>query len=387
MERRLLTLMLVVASGCWTEEPLIHGAFTADQWAKLTQEFAPPERPSLCDKEQLAAAQGRDYDCEAAAAFGQQLFFEPTLSGPWLPSADDPQYPAAKTSCSTCHDANGWYVDTRPQSPVSMAASGTTPHNTLTLLNVDVLVGGKPRSYYGWTGQARLKSGEVSECNTPSDVVTKIALPGAMKSDAEIVGRAIRNAPAYVAAYRRVFGDGAALDNASIQQNVVVALGTYMRRLVSLDAPFDAFITGDDDAIDESAKRGFALFVGRAMCAECHRGGMFTDDSFHVTGVEDAGLDKGRNGTGAFYTPSLRNIAKTAPYMHEGEDSTLGGVIDFYNRGGGTWGGYWAPDGLDPLMQPPDPPLDASEALDLQEFLLTLTGAELPKELREDTRP
>ncbi len=397
MERRVLTVVVLAASGCWAEEPLIHGAFTAEQWATIQAEYRVTP-PTPCDPVSLPAASGRPYDCDAAAAFGQQLFFEPKLSGPWWPSEDDPnRYPAAQTSCSTCHaatsqnDAPAWYVDIRSQSAVSMGAAGPTPHNTMTLVNVDVPIGlyaderPRVRQHYGWTGQAKLKSGEISECNTPSDVVTKIALPKAMQSDPAIIGKAIRGSLAYTASYTKAFGATAALDDASIQENVVVALGTYVRRLVSLDAPFDRFIAGDDNAIDESAKRGFALFVGRAMCAECHHGAMFTDDRFHVTGIEDAGLDKGRDETGAFYTPTLRNIAKTAPYMHKGTHESLGAVIELYNRGGGTWGGYWAPSGLDPLMHAPDPPLDAREALDLQEFLLTLTGAAVPDELRKDT--
>jgi cytochrome c peroxidase len=379
MERCLLTVAALVASGCWTEEPLIHGAFTEAQWAKLQHDFAPPEAPSACDRDVLPpAAQLRPYDCEAAARFGQQLFFEPRLSGPLRTDADGNSYPAAATPCSTCHAATAsnkdpaWYTDLRTPNEVSQGAEVPTPHNTMSLVNVAV----GDRSSYGWSGTC---DGE--PCDSPNDVVNKIALPKAMRSTSEIVSLAIRTTPAYMDAYVAAFGVAAPVTDAAIQQNVELALNTYMRRLVSTDAPFDDFIRGNDDAISDEAKRGFALFVGRAMCAECHRGGTFSDDAFHVTGVDDPTLDNGHAGTGAFYTVTLRNVAKTAPYMHKGSMRTLGDVIDFYSRGGGTWGGYAGR--LDPLMHPFE--LSPDEALDLQAFLVALTGNEVDEALRVDT--
>jgi cytochrome c peroxidase len=397
MRRRLLSLGLVASAlgGCWTEEPLIHDAFTAAQWEQLQQDYRPPQAPTPCEN-LPHAAQDRPFDCDGAAKLGQQLFFDPRLSGPRItpdPMKPSEWYPAAATSCSTCHASTtatkepAWYTDIRTRNGVSDGAVTPTPHNTLPLVNVDVALtkdddGSETlRQWYGWTGQAKTSDGTVVDCNTPNDIVNKIALPKAMKSDAEILGRAIRGTPAYLSAYFAAFGQNASITDASIQDNVYVALGAYMRRLVSIDAPFDNFIRGDDAAMSESAVRGFALFVGKAMCAECHRGSMFTDDRFHVTGVEDAGLDKGRDGTGEFYTPSLRNIEKTGPYMHKGTFMNLGEVIDFYSRGGGTWGGYAG--ALDPLMQPFD--LEASESADLTAFLLALTGKPVPEELRKDT--
>jgi cytochrome c peroxidase len=373
MRRRLLSWCLIASSigGCWAEEPLVHDAFTAAQWAKLQQDFRPPPAPDPCAID-LHAAQDRAYSCDGAAQFGQQLFFEPKLSV------------NATTSCSTCHATTAanqtdpaWYTDIRASNAVSQGAVSLTPHNTITLLNVGV----GSRQWFGGTGQAKNSSDEVVDCNTANDVVNKIALPRAMKSTSAIVAAVILGTPQYREMYFNVFGAAAPITDASIQQNVELALGAYMRRLVSLDAPFDRFITGDAAAISDSAKRGFALFVGKAMCAECHRGGTFSDDDFHVTGVDDAGLDKGRDGSGMFYTSTLRNIEKTAPYMHKGTFATLGDVLDFYSRGGGTWGGYTGQP--DPLMHPFE--LDAGEALDLQAFLLALTGAPVPVELRKDT--
>jgi cytochrome c peroxidase len=139
--------------------------------------------------------------------------------------------------------------------------------------------------------------------------------------------------------YRLAFGNNERIDDKTIQRNVEIALDAYMRRLISVDAPFDRFIAGSADAIDLSAKRGFAVFVGKGMCAECHSGSMFTDLTPHVTGVADVTGDKGHRDTGAFYTPGLRNVAETGPYMHHGEQKTLTQVIEFY-RWGGDPGGY-----------------------------------------------
>jgi cytochrome c peroxidase len=397
MRRRLLCLVASWVGGCWTEEPLIHDAFTAEQWAKLQEDYRPPVAPDPCEH-LPSAAQDRPYDCEAAARFGQQLFFEPKLSGPWVkPDLGKPEtwYPTAQTSCSTCHATTlanaakdpAWYTDIRAGNAVSQGASNPTPHNTLSLVNVGVALAvdddGQEvlRKWYGWTGEALNADKAIVDCNTPNDIVNKIALPKAMQSDAEIVGLAINKTPAYLAAYRDVFGQDAPTNAASIQQNVYVALGAYMRRLVSIEAPFDNFIRGKADAMSPSATRGFALFVGKAMCAECHRGSMFTDDDFHVTGVPDATLDKGRGGTGEFYTVTLRNIEKTGPYMHKGTFMNLGEVIDFYSRGGGAWGGYTGH--LDPLLQPFE--LEPEEAEDLQAFLVALTGLAVAPELRVDT--
>lgn len=348
--------------GCWSEEPLVNGAFTTEQWLHLQKKFAPPPAP---DPDSCARS-GYDYSpnlCRPAAQLGQQLFFEPALSGP------------GTTSCATCHDPvssdenAGWFVDLRPGSALSMGAKSMTGHNTITLVNVAV----GDRDTFGWTGECTGRP-----CTTPIVLLEDIALPNAMSSAPDIIGAAMRT-PAYAARYQQVFGSFGT--NTEIQRNVELALEAYMRRLVSLDAPFDAFILGDADAIDDSAKRGFALFVGRAMCAECHRGSLFSDDQFRVTGVTDDSDDKGRAGTGGYYTAGLRNVAMTSPYMHNGSVNTLAEVIDFYAWGGGTSRYHGTKDAL---LEPVD--LDEQDRKDLEAFLCSLTGRPVAHALRQDTR-
>lgn len=371
LAQRLLSLCLVAVCGCWADEPLVHGSFTPEQWAGLQQVFAQPLPPDPCA---LATPTGGWLPlsaCSGAARFGQQLFFEPRLSGPWIedPDTGEKLYPAAKTSCATCHDPAGWYIDTRPDNAVSQGAKSPTPHNTLSLVNVAF-----ERELYTWTGDCH-----VQPCLTPDDVVQDIALPGAMKSEPAIVARVIREEPSYLMTFEDLFHlDPVTLPADDVQAYVVLALDAYMRRLISLNSPFDRFIRGDDSALDEAQTRGFALFVGRAMCAECHRGGMFTDYTAHVTGVPDD--DPGHANTGAFLTPGLRHVEKTGPYMHDGSLDKLADVIEFY-RWGGAASGYVGDK--DPLMAPLD--ITDEDAKDLEAFLHALTGEKISDALREDT--
>ena len=152
------------------------------------------------------------------------------------------------------------------------------------------------------------------------------------------------------------------------------ALATYQRTIVAGEAPFDRWIMGDDNAIGAQAKRGFALFNGKANCAACHSGPSFTDGSFHDIGTA-TGDDIGRGQMFptsvklryAFKTPTLRDVARRPPYMHDGSAATLREVIDLYDRGG-----------IDrPSRSPEIKPLGLTgeEKADLIAFLQTLDGA------------
>src|ERR1051325_5139072 len=120
-----------------------------------------------------------------------------------------------------------------------------------------------------------------------------------------------------------------------------MAYDAYVRALTTPNSPFDRYAAGDTFALTDAQKRGLALFVGKAECAMCHRGPNFAHDQFHALGIggDDAGrfkitgVEADRN---AFKTPTLRNVALTAPYMHDGSLATLRQVIDFYNAGGGN---------------------------------------------------
>ena len=155
------------------------------------------------------------------------------------------------------------------------------------------------------------------------------------------------------------------------------ALATFERSIVSDDAPFDRWIRGDEAAIGAAAKRGFALFNGKANCAACHSGWAFTDASFHDIGVaKNDDIGRGRlfptsvKLQYAFKTPTLRDVTRRGPYMHDGSLSTLDDVIDLYNRGG-----IDRPSRDDEIHQLN---LPQSEKAELIAFLQTLNGKAKP---------
>jgi cytochrome c peroxidase len=114
------------------------------------------------------------------------------------------------------------------------------------------------------------------------------------------------------------------------------ALSSYVRSILSGNAPFDRFVNGDRRALSAEQQRGLQVFRGKGNCTACHVGPNFTDERLHNTGAAwrtGTLVDPGA-GTGTFKTPTLREIARTAPYMHDGSLRTLEDVIDFYDRGG-----------------------------------------------------
>ena len=128
------------------------------------------------------------------------------------------------------------------------------------------------------------------------------------------------------------------------KEHIGKAIASFQRTLISGNSPFDRFdYDGDESALSESAKRGKKLFFDKARCNLCHFGTNFSDEKFHNIGIGWGGgtLDVGRYNVtknvkdlGAFKTPTLREISRTAPYMHDGRFATLEQVIEHYNKGG-----------------------------------------------------
>ena len=160
------------------------------------------------------------------------------------------------------------------------------------------------------------------------------------------------------------------------QQEIARSLATYLRLIRSGNSPFDRYMHGDPGALTEEQRRGLLVFRVKANCNECHVGPNFTDERFHNTGIawrEGQLLDPGRFGVtgkpedrGAFKTPTLREVANTAPYMHDGSLVTLEEVVEHYDRGGNP-----NPQ-LDPEIRPLH--LSAEEKRDLVAFLQALSG-------------
>ncbi|MBI2149325.1 MAG: c-type cytochrome [Acidobacteria bacterium] len=162
------------------------------------------------------------------------------------------------------------------------------------------------------------------------------------------------------------------LDSATIAR----ALASYVRSILSGDSPYDRFVNGNRKSLSPEQKAGLQLFRGKGNCTACHVGPTFSDEQFHNTGVawRDGRItDDGRfavssseHDRGAFKTPTLREIARTAPYMHDGSLATLEDVVDFYSEGGRR-NPY-----LDSEIRPRN--FTADERRALAAFLHTLTG-------------
>ena len=148
----------------------------------------------------------------------------------------------------------------------------------------------------------------------------------------------LRQKEEYRGSFRAAFG------RMPTEVDLARALASYVRTILSGDAPIDWYLRGELDALSPAAREGLNLFRGQANCTACHVGPTFTDEQFHNTGValrDGKLLDQGRalvtgneEDRGAFKTPTLREIARTAPYMHDGSIQTLEEVIEFYDQGG-----------------------------------------------------
>lgn len=278
---------------------------------------------------------------------GKALYFDPRLSG------------SNFISCATCHNpALGW----------GDGLSTAIGHNFQKLRrHSPTIVNTAFNSFQFWDGRAA-----TLEEQAGGPIISE----GEMNQNFEELVKKLSSLKGYVEMFNKAYpGEGIT------KSTVTRAIASFERTVISKDSPFDQFIAGDKSAITESASRGFDLFRGKAKCVVCHSGYNFTDNGFHNIGVKDSGNpDDGRYAIvplkllkGAFKTPTLRDIALTAPYMHNGMYDTLEEVIDHYDRKGDV------KDNLSPNMQGTEPlNLTEVEKKDLVEFLKSLTGKQIP---------
>ena len=283
------------------------------------------------------------------AALGRRLFLDPILS------AD------RSISCASCHDPERSFTDDRPK---SVGVSGRVgPRRVPKLLNRAY-----GRSFF-WDGRIRTLEEQVLQPVT-NTLEMDLAL-------AEAVER-IRSDPGYSSAFHEAFG------RQPNEGDLARALASYVRTILSGESRYDRYVAGDTEALDEVERLGLEVFRGKGNCVTCHLGPNLTDERFHNTGVafKDGRFDDdgrfsitGRErDRGAFKTPTLRNVAETAPYLHDGSIETLKDVIDDYNKGG-TANPY-----LDHEMRKLE--LTDAEKAALAAFLKTLSGT-----VREGFRP
>lgn len=194
------------------------------------------------------------------------------------------------------------------------------------------------------------------------------ALKDLNRTDEKVVEH-LGSIPAYQQEFRKVFGH----DLEPI--GVARAIAAYVRTIVSGNSPYDRFKAGDKSALSTEAQRGLTLFEGKAGCVSCHAGFNFTDENYRNVGVgmdkpnPDLGrytVTKNESDKGAFKTPTLRDVARRGPYMHDGSEKTLEEVVAYYDRGGVK--NPWLSTDMKPLG------LTARERADLVEFMKALTG-------------
>jgi cytochrome c peroxidase len=246
---------------------------------------------------------------EAKEELGKALFFDARLSG------------TGQMACASCHDAELGWTDGRSTSfGHDFQKLG---RNAPSILNVAF-----GRSFF-WDGRAE---------SLEDQALAVFRNAGEMHSDDDAVAAAVLTEPRYGPMFAAAYGD----EQVTIER-VLEAIATYERTVTSKgSSAFDRFLAGDAEALDDAAVRGLHLFRTRARCANCHHGPLLTDHGFHNLGLtyyerkyEDLGRYRVTGNpadVGRFKTPSLRNVARTAPYMHNGMFS-LDGVINMYSAG------------------------------------------------------
>ncbi|OGW15189.1 MAG: cytochrome-c peroxidase, partial [Nitrospinae bacterium RIFCSPLOWO2_12_FULL_47_7] len=273
---------------------------------------------------------------------GKMLYFDPRLSGSnWI-------------SCATCHNPSLGWSDGLPRA-LGHGQKELGRH-TPTIINSGYF------ELQFWDGRAK---------TLEEQALGPIQAAGEMNQSLDVLIKELKAIPGYVGLFRKAFGESGVS-----AENIGKAIATFERSIISRNAPYDRYWRGDKSAMSPAAVEGMNLFFGKAKCAICHNGPAFTDNNFHNIGVKPQGPlkeDLGRfvatkndSDRGAFKTPGLRHISRSAPYMHNGSEATLKDVIDFYNRGGDVQKNkspFITPLGLKDL-----------EKKNLLEFLLALEG-------------
>jgi cytochrome c peroxidase len=293
---------------------------------------------------------------------GSHLFFDPILSGPH------------NFSCASCHKPQFAYADDKP---LTVGAIGKT-----SLRNVPSVVNSAYFTSLFWDGRA---SSLEEQVRSPIESMDEMA------NTVTEVEKRLNRSPAYREEFANAWGPGPITF-----EMVAESIAAFERTLVSGNSPFDRWKYGHDEkAVSDSVKRGFIVFTAKnkGNCAVCHLVGekdaLFTDNKFHDigVGVQSGKIsDPGRYAVthdeadrGKFKTPSLRNVALTAPYMHNGSLKDLKQVMDFYIGGGSSH------PNLDKEIHPLDF-LTGQERRDLLAFLNSLTG-EVPSNIDADPAP
>jgi cytochrome c peroxidase len=253
---------------------------------------------------------------------GKELYFDTRLS------AD------GTVSCATCHNpALGW----SDEGPTSKGIRGQ--------------LGGRRAPPVSNAAYAPLQFWDGRSPSLEDQAKGPIQNPIEMGNTHQAMIQTVDRIAGYIEEFREVFGEGPI----TVDQ-VADAIAAFERTVVTTDSKFDRYARGDHQAMTSLERQGLEIFNGKGHCTSCHWGPYFSDGRFHNLGVpakDPKNPDKGRyevtknpRDMGAFKTPTVRDAARRAPYLHDGSEKTLESLIDFYDLGGGK------DPNLDPLMVP-----------------------------------
>lgn len=274
------------------------------------------------------------FSTPAKVALGQKLFTDPSLSL------------TGTRSCQTCHQPDKAFTDGLVRNTV-LGGTGMLPRNTPTLINAAL----QPAQFY----DMRVAT---LEDQSRTVVQNNSEMHGDMKLSVLRLWQDSTYRHLFASAFPRK--DRAGIDTLEVMN----AIGSYVRSLVALNSRFDTYMRGDQSALSPSEVNGFNIFMGKARCATCHYMPLFNGafpPRFVKVDAEIIGVPQITEGKAldsdpgryaivrdssfrhAFKTSTIRNAARTAPYMHNGVYKTLGQVIDFYDKGGGAGMGLEVP--------------------------------------------
>jgi cytochrome c peroxidase len=339
MRQTLLVLCCTAILACKTTEP-VHIAIPATPPAPVEAPKPPPEPVVTLDAAPALPAMPKGLGEVKApddnaltpekAALGQLLFFDKRLS------KDD------SASCESCHHIDKAY--TSGQALDAKVGGAMNKRNAPSMLNL-----GFHTSFY-WDGRM-----------PTLEACSGAAWKGQLGADQAQVAQKLNAVPVYKAMFLRAFNEPASAEN------VPRAIASWLRTLQSGNSAWDRFSAGDKTALTKDAQAGWAVFQ-KAQCSACHVPPLFSDFDFHHVGLgDDAGrkdATKADADLGKFKTPSLRNVALTGPYFHDGSAASLDDAIAFMARGGNKSG--------DTKLKAVK--LSAKESAQLKAFLESLTG-------------
>ncbi|WP_312084417.1 cytochrome c peroxidase [Brevundimonas sp.] len=284
-------------------------------WQAVTPERVPPGLPPIQLEPgalftEFGPLPALPTQTPAAVTLGAKLFEDPKLSG------------SGQIACASCHNRELAFAD---------GVSRSFGHDRTRLTrNAPSLVTAGWMSTLFWDGRAD---------SLETQAILPILHPDEMHGSLPQVRERLAADAGYRDAFADAFGDAQVTD-----ARIAQALAAFQRSLSPRRSRYSRFIAGEVDALDAGQKRGLALFRGKAGCASCHNGPLLSDQRFHNLGLSFYGRQRqdlgryavtgAREDVGAFRTPSLLGVSRTAPYMHNGGIPTLAGVVAFYNAGG-----------------------------------------------------